>query len=189
MLFGQWYSSQALGGPNNATNYTPVAGDVFALPFEVTSGVTSWSQWCVENITSSVSTAVFFCIYDDRRYLGYPQNIYATAANTGGTPFPLAASAGVKQSPTSAGNGFLARVLVDPGLYWLVLKIVTAGTTTMRTMLGPSLFLPMLATTGAGGTKPVAWKLTGTGTTALPGFFPAGAAATDVAPMVGMLIG
>jgi hypothetical protein len=190
-LFGQWFTGQTMGGANG-TAYTAVSGDVFALPFEVTSGITSWSRWSVELITSTVATSVFMCIYDDRRYTGYPQQLYANPANIGGTPFPLTTGAGAKLSPTSAGNGFLVRNFVDPGLYWLVLKIVTAGTTTFRTMKGPSLFMPNLTTGGAGGVAPCGWFFSGQGTTALPGTFTQagfGATAVDNVPMIGLLQG
>jgi hypothetical protein len=138
-------------------------------------------------ITSTVASAIYVCIYDDRRYIGYPQQIYLQPANVAGTPFPLTTGAGVKASPTSAGNGFLSLSFPDPGLYWLVVKIVTAGTTTMRTLKGPSLFVPNLTTTGAGGTTPCGWQLTGLGASVLPNNFPTGALAVDNVPMVGLL--
>jgi hypothetical protein len=190
-LFGQWFTSQTMGGATG-TNYTAVSGDVFALPFEVTSGITSWSRWSVELIASTVATSVFFCVYTDRRYTGYPQQIYASPANVAGTPFPLTTGAGAKLSPTSAGNGFMIRNFVDPGLYWLVLKISTAGTTTFRTMKGPSLFVPnCIAGAGGPASTTCGWFLSGQGTGVLPGTFPAlsNATAVDNVPMVGILQG
>src|SRR5262249_47801929 len=131
----------------------------------------------------------FFCIYDDRRYQGYPQQIYQAPANINGTPFSLTTGAGAKLSPTSAGNGFLTRTLPDPGLYWLVLKISVAGTPTSRPCKGPSLWMPTLTTGGAGGVTPCGWQLTGKGTGSLPNtFFLSGATAVDNVPMMGLLI-
>jgi lysophospholipase L1-like esterase len=190
VVTGRWYTSQTMAGATG-TAYTAVAGDLFAMPFEVTSGLSAWSQWCVELITSTVATAIYVGIYDDRRYAGYPQQLYLAPANVAGTPFPLTTGAGVKASPTSAGNGFLTRTPVDPGLYWLVIKIITAGTTTMRTLKGPSLFMPNLTTTGAGGTTPCGWFVGGQGTSVLPSIFPMqalfGVTAVDNVPMVGIL--
>ncbi len=113
-------------------------------------------------------------------------------ANTAGTPLSLATGAGAKLSTTTSGaNGYLSAV-PDPGLYWLVLKIITAGTTTFRTCKGPSLWMPNVSA-GAGGVAPCGWKVTGLGATALPGTFPQqalfSATAADNAPMIGLLIG
>ncbi len=191
VINGQWYTSQSMGGPNG-TAYTAVAGDVWAIPFEVTSGISRWTQWSVELITSTVATTVLMCVYDDRRYAGYPQTLYQQPANTAGTPLSLATGAGAKLSTTTSGaNGYLSAV-PDPGLYWLVLKIITAGTTTFRTCKGPSLWMPNMSA-GAGGVAPCGWKVTGLGATALPGTFPQqalfSATAADNAPMIGLLIG
>jgi hypothetical protein len=188
VINGLWYTSQSDGGPNG-TAYTSVAGDVWAIPFEVTSGFSRWVQWDVELITSTVATTVLMCIYDDRRYLGYPQQLYQQPANVAGTPLSLATGAGAKLSSTTpATNGYL-NIAPDPGLYWLALKIITAGTTTFRTIKGPSLFLPNMTGAGLGGVAPCGFKLTGQGATALPGSFPAGGVASDNAVMIGLLTG
>lgn len=184
-ISGQWYTSDCFGAATGGTAYTAVAGDVWAVPIYVTGGIEAWSQWSVELIASTVATTVLFAVYDDRTYAGYPQHIHIAPANVAGTPFSLATGAGAKLSPTSAGNGFLTQA-VDPGLYWLVMKVITAGTTTFRSLKGPSMWLPNLTTGGAGGVSPCAWFLAGQGAGALPNLFTTGATAADLAPMIGL---
>lgn len=177
---GQWYTAQSLGGVNG-TAYTAVSGDQYAIPFEITAGTARFTKWAVELVTSTVATSIFAAIYDDRRYRGYPQQLYFALQNT--TAQVLATGAGVQQF-TPAFN-----IIPDPGLYWLVLKVVTAGTTTFRTIKGPSLFMPNLTTAGAGGTTPAGWFIAGQGTGVMPGTFVTGAALADNCPMVGLLAG
>jgi len=72
-------------------------------------------------------------------------------------------------STGAAGNGFL-NAGPDPGLYWLALRIATAGTgVTFRTMKGPSLLMP---TPQGGTTSYCGWKLTGKASMPLSWDFP-----------------
>jgi hypothetical protein len=94
-------------------------------------------------------------------------------------------------SPTG-GAGSINWVL-DPGLYWLAFKITTVGTgVTWRPLKGPNNVMPNMLSTGAYpttiGAVPNGYKLTGQGTTAFPGTFPAAAVATAGAPPVGIQV-
>jgi lysophospholipase L1-like esterase len=181
---GFWYAPDTFGGPNGSA-YTPVSGDAFALPFWVSDATATFTRWSVETLTSSVATTVWISIYDDRQMRGYPQYPYTTPT---ASAFTLTTGAAVTLSPTTNGNGFLF-INPDPGLYWLYIKIATAGTSTLRTMKGPSLWVPSLTTGGAGGTTPCAWFLSGQGVGAPSTIFGSGATAVDNAPMIGLLVG
>src|SRR5260221_303041 len=62
---GQWYTSQSLGGANGA-GYTAVSGDQFAIPFEITSGISRVTKSAVELTASTVATTDFAQVYEDR---------------------------------------------------------------------------------------------------------------------------
>jgi hypothetical protein len=186
-LNGQWYTSDTFGGVS-ATTYTPVIGDMWALPFFVTSGAAYWTQWSMVEATASAAPTVFMAIYDDRQLQGYPVTMFAQPAN--GTALSLLAAPGTFTSTTTAGtNGYLSNAM-DPGLYWVVVKFATIGTCTFTTLHGPSLWLPNLSATGGSpgaGVSPCAWKLTGQGAGAIPtGRFPSGAVAADNPPLIGI---
>lgn len=183
-LLGTWYAPDTFGGTAGSA-YTPVSGDAFALPFWVGDATTTFTRWSVETLTSTVATTVWIAIYDDRQLRGYPQYPYTIPTTSA---FTLTTGAAVTLSPTTNGNGFLF-INPDPGLYWLYIKFATAGTSTLRTMKGPSLWVPQLTSGGAGGTTPCAWFLSGQGTGAPSTIFGTGATAVDNAPMVGLLVG
>lgn len=157
-----WYTSP--GCTLAGTAYTPVAGDLFAIPFTATTQSELWSRWSVETLGGSVAPTVMFAIYDDRSTTGLPKHLYSTPC-TG--PVTLATGAAVFNSTlTPATNGFIFQG-PDPGLYWLALLIVSTGTgVTFRTIKGPSLLMPQLTTGGGGsGVTQCGWKLTGKGST------------------------
>jgi hypothetical protein len=180
---GLWYQSDTY--PNTAgTAYTAVSGDFWAIPFYVCDGQSQISQWSVQLASSSVATSVMLALYDDRQLRGYPQYMHAQPCST--TALSLAASAGAKLSTTTPGsNGYILQPL-DPGLYWWGLKIITAGTTTFTTMSGQSPYMPN-NTAGSIGVFN-GYKMTGQGTTALPGMFPPGGVASTNSPLVGFKI-
>ncbi|MFG3439930.1 SGNH/GDSL hydrolase family protein [Nonomuraea sp. NPDC047897] len=181
-LSGFWYTADGAG---TGSNYTAVAGDMFALPIQVTGSRERWVRMAVEAIASVAGTAIRWGIYDDIGASGYPMCLLAEPSSSGA--FTITTGAGVKMSPTS-GQGSLNQPL-DPGVYWLVLKFTTAGTShTFRSLKGPSLLLPNLSAGGQGNITPSGWKLTGQGTGQLPNTFPAGAALSDSCPYVGVLI-
>lgn len=184
-LKGQWHTTSS-GGPS-ATTYTPVANDVWAIPFLVTSGVRRFTNWSVDlSAVSTGGTTVWFALYDDRAYSGYPQNKYVDT--TPSTAVALPATATVFNS-ASSGSGSMSQP-VDPGLYWLVLQVAVISTPgALRCIKGPTQYMPNLATGGgqfAATSSPVGWKLTGQPAGPLPKTFPAGATLFDNAPLIGL---
>jgi hypothetical protein len=157
-----WYTTPGWSG-TSGTAYTPVAGDLFAIPFTASSQSEVWSRWSVETLAGTVAATVKFAIYDDRSSTGLPKHLYATPCTGAIT---LATGAAVFNSTTTpATNGFMM-LGPDPGLYWLALLIVTTGTSvTFRTMKGPNPLMPQLTTAGGGATTQCGWKLTGKGST------------------------
>lgn len=189
-LTGQWYTSDTFGGTSVATTYTAVSGDMFALPFFVTTGTAIWTQWSMQEVAASAAPTVFLGVYDDRQLSGYPQWLNVNPVN--GAALSLLAAPGTFTSTTTpATNGYISQSM-DPGLYWVVMKIAAIGTgVTFATVHGPSLWVPNLTTGGASpgtGVNPCAWKLTGQGTAAFSGRFPTGAVAVDNAPLIGIKV-
>lgn len=183
MVDSNFYCTDAALGPNG-TAYTVVSGDVFATPFMVTDAKMSATQWSIELVTSTVATTMFFGLYDDKDFAGYPQFINANTLATNSGALSLTTGAGVKLSSTTQGNnGYISQPL-DPGLYWLVSKYATAGTTTVRSLGGPSYYLPSASSAGAGGVAYNGWKLSGQGTGAPSGRFPTGATPVNNSPMI-----
>jgi hypothetical protein len=179
---GQFYTSDTAGGANGSP-YTPVNGDMWALPLFWSSGVATWTQWCMEAVASGTATTIFMALYEDRMTQGYPCSMHVQPA---ASALSLPTTAVPFLSTTTAGvNGYLSQA-VDPGLYWLVIKIIAAGTATLRTMKGPSMWVPNLSSAGAGGVTPCGWKLTGQGAAMMTARFPAGASAVDNVPMIGV---
>lgn len=151
-----WYTSS--GATIGGTPYAAVAGDMFAIPFYCTQQGEVWSRWSLETLAGSAAATIQFAIYDDRSHSGLPKHLYSTPCSSSIT---LSTGAAVYNSPTSTANGFMA-VGADPGLYWLALLIATAGTgVTFRTIKGPCLQMPQLASNGGAGSSQCGWKLTG----------------------------
>jgi hypothetical protein len=199
LLSGQVYTSETFGGATTAlygSTITMAVGDTFAIPFYVSPGVAVVTNWVMETTAGSVAPTVFFNIYDDRQYIGYPQFIHQNPANS--TALSLNTGASVFTSTTTSGNNGYLSWSPDPGMYWLVVKFVTTGTSaTLRTLKGPCAYMPNLLSTGGGGTSPssyansptpVGWYLSGQGTAAMGNRFPSGAIAVDNAPMIGLKI-
>jgi hypothetical protein len=180
-----WYCTETTGG-NNGTAYTAVAQDVWAVPFWVSGGQMQVTQWSMEKV-ANVTTAptVFMAIFDDRQLRGYPQYMHAQPANS--TALSLGIGVGTFTSTTTPGNnGYILQPL-DPGLYWLAIKIVVAGgSTTFRSLAGQSRWLPNLSNTGAGNVLVNGYKLTGQGTGAFSGLFTQGATQSNFAPYIGL---
>jgi len=200
---GQWYAPDTYGGVNAAgtSEYTVTSGDVFAIPFFINSGITKIVQWSLThgNTASSTAITVFFAIFDDRMYRGLPHANAVAPAN--GSPLSIGTTGTFTSTTTPGTNtGYISQAL-DLGLYWLILKIVAAGSPTagtLRTIKGPSPYMPVL---GSGGVPPAsggpcAWKATGLGTGVMPGTFmdmslaglpaPGGFAPVDNPPLVGL---
>lgn len=190
-MAGQWYTQQA-AAPAVSAGYTPVAGDMWAIPFMLTSAARRIIQWMVQlSTTSTAGTTVWFGIFDDRAYSGYPQ---VKHVDTTATAVTLPVVAGVFTSSLTGGVAGNISQPMDPGLYWAVMSIGTVSTPSpMLTLRGPCKHMPALATatgaqlgTFAAPSFPAAWKLTGQANAVLPKTFPPGAALADNAPMIGL---
>jgi hypothetical protein len=182
-----WFTSP--GATVSASPYAAVAQDMFAIPINVTSQSETWTRWSVETLAGSASATIYFGIYDDRSTTGCPKHLYSAPCSS---PITLATGANTFLSTTTGGaNGNLI-LGPDPGLYWLVLLIVTAGTgVTFRTLKGPSLLMPQLVA-GSFGTTQCGWKATSAGTT-LPAswpfpFDPSLNTMVDNCPAIGILV-
>jgi hypothetical protein len=187
---GSWHGGDNAGPNAASTNYyTPVVGDIWAQPLLVTSGVRRVTGWSADlSAVSTGGTTVWFAIYDDRAWSGYPQVKYNDT--TPSTAVALPATATVFNS-AGAGSGSISQPL-DPGLYWKVLQIATINVPgALRTVKGPSLSMPGLATGGgqfAASSSPCAYKLTGQPAGPLPKTFPLAATLFDNAPLIGVLL-
>lgn len=158
--------------PAWAANYTAVAGDMFAMPMFFTESTIEWGATQIElTNTPTTGSTIRIGIYDDHNGLGYPQCLRQELS------FALGTTTGVRAS----GN-FTSRV-PHYGLYWLVVKMDTIVATApqFRAITGPNKYLPNWSTAG-GALLPIAWKLTGVATGALPTTFTTGGALTSVSP-------
>lgn len=168
--FGAWGSA-----------YTAVAGDMFAMPIMITEAAEKWGQAQVHqtNAPATSGSSVRWGVYDDTTMSGYPQNLWKEPTSGGATA--LGTTSGVKTLSSIGWN-------MEPGLYWLVLKIDSLGTTAsqLNTIIGPCPYLPSWTTSG-GTASPIAWKVTGVASGTLPTLFPSGASLVTTAPALGVL--
>jgi hypothetical protein len=181
-ISGRWYTTEYRAA---GSNYTPVAGHDFAIPFLVCQGRERYIRMGMRLATAgSVAGSIRWGIYDDVGWGGYPQCLVIEPSASGGA-LSVGTVVGLVQNPAS-GGGSLAQAL-DPGLYWLSMLVVTAGTgQAYETLAGPvPLVMPQLDASAARIT-PSGWQLTGQSTAALPNVFPAGATAVDNVPLVAM---
>lgn len=172
------------------STYTPVAGHLCAIPIWVTQGREFWNQLALDVSTAgSTQSTIRWGLYEDVAWSGYPGDLISEA--TAGGVFSVANSTGVKTSPTSGGGSI--NWVLDPGLYWVALLVVTVGTSQVfRALQGPSSIISQLSSAGLPTTTVAAmpnhYRLTGQATTALPTTFPTGATATATAPYVGVKV-
>lgn len=167
--------------------YTPVVGNMFAVPFVVSEARDYYSKIGVEVTTvGTVAGTMRLAVYDDVAWSGYPQQIMSgldptsTALTIGTTP----AAPSVRESTFSLGWP------ADPGLYWLVAKVDTAGTgqalRAVATGINPH--MPSRPTTGISGIAAMGWQLTSQATGALSSgaftTFPSGATLTATPPLI-----
>lgn len=179
-IVGYWHAPDDL---NTYTTYTPTVGHMFALPFQITESREAYSQMSIEVSTAgSTAGTIRLGVYDDVSWSGYPQQLMSGLEPTSGGALSTTASTGIKTS--SFAFGWVA----DPGLYWLVVKIETIGTSQVfRGLSGQSMFLPTRPTGGTGTALNAGWQLTGQATGALAGSFPTGAALAATVPLVQVL--
>jgi len=180
ILTGQYHLPEC-ASLSSSTLYSCAAGDVFAIPFALTEmRILPVTFACQQsNAPATSGSNIRWGVYNDPNWIGYPQGlvfeVHAAAALALGT------TAGVKtQNPP-------VRPL-DPGLYWIVFKVDSLGTTVSQlfTIVGPSPYLP--AWQAAGGiTSAMAWKLTGQAAgsfASLMANFPTGAVLASTVPLV-----
>jgi hypothetical protein len=179
IVSGQVYlaDTEGWGAP-----YLAVAGDMFAMPIFFTKPNLQIGASMVEqmNAPATAGSNIRIGIYDDHNFSGYPQCLRKEP--TSGGAFAMGTTVGVKNP------GAFSKA-VYYGLYWLVVKIDSLGTTAsqFRTIMGPSRYLPAWAAAG-GAATPICWRLTGVGAGALPSIFPAGGVLWNTAPALGVTL-
>lgn len=163
-----------------------VAGTMVAVPIVVTEARERWIRLMAQVTTAPTGAWTFrWGIYDDVGWTGYPQNLVVEPTST--TTMTTGTTTGMKQSPTS-GSGSLNQPL-DPGLYWLVFKVETAGTAgAFRSGNGPVPLVPNNAWTGVGSPVEAGWQVTGQGTGVLPTTFPAGGSVVGGVPLIAVQV-
>jgi hypothetical protein len=179
---GNYYHTP--GARISAATYTCVAGDTFAVPFRITQGSTRFTAIGFEctNAPTTGTTVRLAIFADDACSPGQPGTLMSEK-NAG---VAVGTTAGFK-SATGLND-----LELDPGLYWLVMKVNVAPTTVpiLRQIDGPVPDMPTLATTGlpfSGVLGPVAWKLTGQANAAFGPRWPTGAVMVASAPYLAML--
>lgn len=187
-LSGNFYLPEFASAGVSATLGTApfTNGTLFAIPVVVSEGRERWIQLQFQVTTAMTTTwPVRWGIYDDVGWTGYPQCLLVEL--TSGGTFSPGTTTGMKQSPTS-GAGSLNQPL-DPGLYWLAFKFDSAGSGgVIRSILGPSQYVPSGLWTGTTQSTDVAWSVTGQAAGALPTTFPSGGATVSSAPMIGFKV-
>jgi hypothetical protein len=187
-----WYTADYVPPPSATSAATIVAGDLWAIPVQVSEAREFWNRLAIELATTvAAAGSIRWGIYDDVAWSGYPGEIVSEPTAASGA-LSTGTAAGAVFSPTS-GNGSFQTVM-DPGLYWLSLLIVTIGTpVVLRSIQGPNGIMPNTTTTGALGamtlaTHPNGYKLTGQSTSAMPTSWPSGGVATANAPYIGFQV-
>jgi len=183
---GNYYSVAAAEA---ITTYTPVAGDLWAMPFVVTEGKEQYNRAAFRLYTGgSVAGTIRYGLYDDPRWSAYPDCLVAEATTAGA--LSLGTTPGIVQNPAS-GPGSIFWTM-DPGLYWFVVLNVTTGTgQVMECFTGPDNW--GLATQLNPGDlsnldHPIGWVIGGQSTSALPSVFPASAFITKRVPKMAVLV-
>jgi hypothetical protein len=186
-ISGRWYTADY----TVASAATPVAEDLWAIPFWITNARDRMTQFAMQlAATDNVSpSTIRWGVYEDIAWDGYPKDLVTELTAAGA--FSVTGTAGPKFSPTS-GTGSINHYM-DPGLYWLAMKVITVGQAhTFRVIQGPNFVMPNVQTNGNAYTTtasiPSGFRLTGQGTGALPNTFPTGAVATASAPYIGVKI-
>jgi lysophospholipase L1-like esterase len=167
--------------------YTPIAQEMYAVPFVVSQARDNYSKIGIEVTTApTVAGTIRLAVYDDVNRVGYPQQIMSGLDPTGTALSVATTPAGPSVREASFTLGWPA----DPGLYWLVLKVDTVGTGPVfrSVATGISPFMPTRPSNGISGIIAMGWKLTGVAVGALNSgaltTFPAGASPTATPPLI-----
>lgn len=173
-----WYTSEFTGAGVAADL---IAQEQWAVPFVVTSGRDTYtSLGAAIAAGGTVAGTIRLGIYDDYAWTGYPQCLLLESTSA------AAVSTGTTGNTMIQGPTFSLKL--DPGLYWLSVKRITAGTgQTFLRGTGPLPYLPHLATNFVF-TAYAGWRNTSTGTGACADVYPTGGVATATAPIVAMLL-
>lgn len=191
---GLWYTADNTPPPAATTVGIGSAGDLWAIPVIVTEAKEFWNRLVIELATVPATGATIrWGIYDDVGWEGYPQEIVAEPTAASG-PLSTGTTATTIMSPTG-GNGSFQTVM-DPGLYWLSLLVVTVGGggagVNLRSLQGPNTAMPNTGSAGALtqtlATTTNSWKKTGVATTAMPTSWPSAGTATANAPYIGFQV-
>jgi len=189
---GLWYTADNVPEPTTTSTATVgSAGDLWAIPVIVTEALEFWNRLSIEmSSTATTGATIRWGIYDDVAWSGYPGEIISEPTAASG-PLSTGTTAATVLSPT-AGNGSFQTVM-DPGLYWLSLLVVTVGSTpSWRTLEGPNGVMPNATSAGAMPQTLAAvangYKATGVATTAMPTSWPSGGVATAKPPFIGFQV-
>jgi hypothetical protein len=189
---GLWYTADNVPEPTTtAVMSIGSVGDLWAIPVIVSEATEFWNRLTIETSTTATTGATIrWGIYDDVGWSGYPQEIVAEPTAASG-PLSTGTTIATVQSPTG-GNGSFQTVM-DPGLYWLSLLVVTVGSTpSIRALEGPNGVMPNASSVGAMpqtlAAVTNAYKATGVATTAMPTSWPSTGVATAKGPYIGFQV-
>jgi hypothetical protein len=168
------YWTAEFGGTGTATSLG-TAGVAWAIPIVVTEAAEKWNQLAI-NQTNAPTTSggnLRAGFYDDISWDGYPNTL---VWETNGA-FAMGTTAAMKTLGSFGWN-------VRPGLYWLVLKVDSLGTTasTVSFLNGPNPLMPAVMSGGTTGGNYMGYQVTGLTAGSLPQTFPTGGTAVTSAP-------
>lgn len=173
---------------------TPATGTAYAIPIIVTEAKEFWNRLAfkVGATNWSVAGSIRWGIYDDVGWDGYPGEIVSEPTAASGALSTGTAASTLIMSPTS-GNGSFQTVM-DPGLYWLSILMVSAGTGGSFVTLngdGNGVGMPNLDASGnptTAANMPNGYRVTGVATSAMPTSFPSGGTMIGAPPYIGFQV-
>lgn len=170
----------------NGTAAAMVVQTQYWLPWVVCQGRERYVRMAVATAAAgSTQSTIRWGIYDDVGWTGYPQCLVQELTTAGAFSVPNTANV-LAQCPAS-GTGSM-NLTLDPGLYWLSVKCITAGTSqTFVNLAGPGAFLMPNLNQSSGLSLPgVGWSLASQGTGALADVAGSGATQADNVPMMAL---
>lgn len=174
---GQYWTAE-FGGIGTTTALS-TAGQMWAIPLPVTEPAEKWQQLAIyqSNAPTTSGGNVRAGIYDDLGWDGYPNTLVIEA--NGSSAFAMGTTSGIKSIGFFGWN-------MRPGLYWLVFKVDSLGTTASNVAYinGPNPIMPSVGNGGNTGGNYIGYQLTGQTAGALPQTFPTGGTLVTTAPML-----
>lgn len=192
---GSWHTTSYATTGTDLTLSSAASGSVYAIPVLVTEAREFWNRLAFKTGAAAITGAgtIRWGIYDDVAYSGYPQEIINEPTAASGALSTGTASNTLVMSPTS-GNGSFQTVM-DPGLYWLAIMVVSIGTgPAFVTLNGDGGGVGMANVDASGNPYTTAaamangWKVTGVSTSAMPTTFPSGGTMVGATPYIGVQI-